>query len=219
MSHRGQEKSIVWEFFTVNAEDPSRVTCNLCDNSVSRGGKNETKKKAYTTTNMNKHLKSKHQAELKEKEDELKEEKEAKEDKKRRSMTDFVTVSTSKKLKGENQPSSSHSSQITLQETVERSKKWDINHEKARKIHVAIGEMMALDVQPFSIVEDIGFNRLMHLLKPNYEIPSRKYFTTNIIPELHSTVMAKVQLNIDSATNISFTTDIWTNNADASFIR
>ena len=134
-------------------------------------------------------------------------------------MTDFVTVSTSKKLKGENQPSSSHSSQITLQETMERSKKWDINHEQARKIHVAIGEMIALDVQPFSIVEDIGFNRLMHLLKPNYEIPSRKYFTTNIIPELHSKVMAKVQLNIDNATNISFTTDIWTNNADASFIR
>ena len=78
MSHRGQEKSIVWEFFTINAEDPSQVTCNLCDNSLSRRGKNETK--AYTTTNMNKHLKSQHQAELKEKEDELKAKKEAKED-------------------------------------------------------------------------------------------------------------------------------------------
>lgn len=79
--------------------------------------------------------------------------------------------------------------------------------------------MIALDCQPFSIVEDIGFTRLMKLLKPNYDLPSRKYFTTKIIPDLHNKAMTKIQNCIKEASNMSFTTDIWTNNADASFIR
>ena len=78
--------------------------------------------------------------------------------------------------------------------------------------------MVAFDVQPFSIVKDVGFRRLMKLLKPNYELPSRKYFTATIIPSLHIKVMNKRQSKIDEATNTSFTSDIWTNNADTSFI-
>ena len=45
------------------------------------------------------------------------------------------------------------SRQLTLQET----RKWDINDPHAQQIHTRIGEMMALDYQPFSIVSDVGF--------------------------------------------------------------
>ena len=79
--------------------------------------------------------------------------------------------------------------------------------------------MIALDSQPFSIVEEVGFKRLMKVLKPNYELPSRKYFTSNIIPTIYSRVGAKIKKSIDQASNLSFTTVIWTNNANASFIR
>ena len=67
-------------------------------------------------------------------------------------------------------------SQKTLQETYELKKIWDINRGQAQKIHFAIGEMIALDSQPFPIVEDVDFKRLMKLFKPYYESPSRKYF-------------------------------------------
>ena len=137
-----------------------------------------------------------------------------------------MSVTTSKK----NRPNSSLSeasssdtggsySQKTLEETYELKKIWDINSSQAQKIHFAIGEMIALDSQPFSIVEDVGFKRLMKVLKPNYELPSRKYFTSNIIPTIYSRVGAKIKKSIDQASNLSFTTDIWTNNANASFIR
>ncbi|KAL7639624.1 UNVERIFIED_CONTAM: hypothetical protein RMT77_010125 [Armadillidium vulgare] len=36
---------------------------------------------------------------------------------------------------------------------------------------------------------------------------------------MHSKVLTKIVKRINEASNVSFTTDIWTNNADASFIR
>ena len=35
-------------------------------------------------------------------------------------------------------------------------KKWDCNDKRAQELHFAIGEMIALDNQPLSIVDDIG---------------------------------------------------------------
>ena len=78
--------------------------------------------------------------------------------------------------------------------------------------------MIAVDGQPYSIVEDIGFNRLMKSLKPNYVLPSRKYFNTNIVPKIQERVLKKVKDIVNSSDNISFTTDIWTNNANNSYI-
>ena len=36
-------------------------------------------------------------------------------------------------------------------------KRWDINDSRAQNIHTKMGEMIALDYQPFSVVEDVGF--------------------------------------------------------------
>jgi len=70
--------------------------------------------------------------------------------------------------------------------------------------------MIAVDIQPYSIVEDDGFKSLMSLMDPRYVLPSRKYFTEKVIPEMYDTVMASVQADIDKAKFVSFTTDTWT---------
>jgi len=52
-------------------------------------------------------------------------------------------------------------------------------------VHKKLGEMIALDCQPLTIVEDIGlnsFNSFVKKLEPRYVIPSRKYFSGNVIP-------------------------------------
>ena len=36
-------------------------------------------------------------------------------------------------------------------------KYWDINDERSKALNYKIGEMIALDNQPFTIVKDIGF--------------------------------------------------------------
>ena len=58
----------------------------------------------------------------------------------------------------------------------------------------------------------------MKKLKPNYQLPRRKYFSEKILPSIHASVNAKVKTIIDRAENISLTTDIWTSNNNASFI-
>ena len=224
MAHRGQEKSIVWRLSKINEDDHTKVTCNLCQKVLSRGGKTLN---TFSTSNMKKHLKSVHPNEFAEEELAVEADNQEKALTKERQMSDYVTISTRKKMKMDDQrPStsgtsraSSSGSQLTLKETVELKKLWDINSSQAQQIHYSIGEMIAVDCQPFSIVEDPGFQRLMKLLKPTYNLPSRKYFSTKIIPDIHAKVYGKVEKTLTEACNMSFTTDIWTNNADASFIR
>jgi hypothetical protein len=230
MAHRGQPRSIVWRLSKVKEDDATKVVCNICNKVLSRGGKSE---RFFSTTNMKKHLISQHKEKY-EDEERLAIEEAVAAGRDKRTIINFVTVNPPAKrirheLDGTSAPSASTSgssslvdsslTQQTLEETLGLKKIFDINSPQAQKIHYAIGEMIALDTQPFSIVEDIGFKRLMHLVKPSYQLPSRKYFTTNIIPDMHTKIMAKIHQTVNRATNMSFTTDIWTNNSDASFIR
>jgi len=45
---------------------------------------------------------------------------------------------------------------------------------RAKKIDLALVEMVALDVKPMSVVEDIGFMKLLYILNLRYQPPSRK---------------------------------------------
>ena len=69
----------------------------------------------------------------------------------------------------------SASKQLSLMEVQDRGRKWDINDVIVQRVHKFVMEMIALDNQPFSLVEDIGFVRLLQVLKPRYTFPSRKY--------------------------------------------
>ena len=96
---------------------------------------------------------------------------------------------------------------------------WDINDHRAIKIHNHIGEMMALDIQPYSIVEDLGFRKLIEEMCPNYQIPSRSYFSENIVPQIYNNLFNSIKSNISAASYISLTTDIWTaNSSNVAFI-
>ncbi|KAI4903953.1 hypothetical protein NFI96_023418, partial [Prochilodus magdalenae] len=98
-----------------------------------------------------------------------------------------------------------------IDELLQKSKKFDKNSPKATAITAKVMEFIALDDQPFSVVEDVGFRRLLEHLEPRYTIPSRRYFSDVALPELHSLVATRVHKLInDNVTAISLTTDIWT---------
>ena len=67
--------------------------------------------------------------------------------------------------------------QMSIQTSFDRACVWDINSGSAKKITQLIGEMMVLDNQPFLMVEDLGFQRLMKHLAPSYSLPSRFHFS------------------------------------------
>lgn len=79
--------------------------------------------------------------------------------------------------------SRSRERQLTLKETSERKLLWDINDPKSRKYHYLIGEMIALDNEPLSLVERVGFQRLMEIAVPHYRVPGRTYMTEKIVPD------------------------------------
>ena len=79
---------------------------------------------------------------------------------------------------------------------LKRQKKWEIDDHHALRIHPKIGEMIALDYPPFSIVDDVGFNCLLQVLEPQYTIPSRKYFTETVPPNIYERLRQKVKIKI-----------------------
>ena len=78
----------------------------------------------------------------------------------------------------------------------------------AQHIHTRIGEMIALDYQPFSIVDDVGFIRLLHSLEPRY-VMCRRYVTETVMPKIYATVRKQVEVEIAGVSHIHFTSDLW----------
>ncbi|CAH2207636.1 jg12313, partial [Pararge aegeria aegeria] len=74
------------------------------------------------------------------------------------------------------------------------------------------------DMQPFSIVEDKGFQKLLSWI-PGYIPPSRKTISNSLIPALHEKILNECRdiLNTEAVT-ACITTDCWTSNNNDSFI-
>ena len=77
-----------------------------------------------------------------------------------------------------------------------------------------IVEMIANDIQPFSMVEDIVFRNVISYACPNYEMPHRTYFNEKEMPKLYAEVVnnlkRKLNTNNDNSATMSITTDVWT---------
>ena len=145
--------------------------------------------KTFTTTNLVGHLR-KHPSEYKQYEDE-------------KAAANDAAVNEQACRSRSNQK------QLTLEESDSRSRIWDINNPRAARVSRKIGEMIALDSQPMSIVDDVGFVRLLQTIEPRYSIPSRKYITDTVLPRIHSDVLEKVKNELEEARWISCTSDIW----------
>lgn len=45
-------------------------------------------------------------------------------------------------------------------------------------------EFISVDIQPLSVVDNIGFRRLINSLQPRYKLPSRWFFTNTLMPDM-----------------------------------
>ena len=190
-----RKRNLIWEYFRIDPKDDKKALCVTCGESISRGG---TTAKNFNTSNLRYHLQRVHIAKFEELE--LKQQEEA--DKK----AEEYEVKQRK----------TDARQLTLAEVKERKDLWNYGHPQHKKVTGWIAEMIAIDSQPFSIVEDTGFLRLLSNICPLYALPSRKYFAEKVIPEMFSTIKAQLMKDIHpdgDSFPISFTTDIWTRDA------
>ena len=96
-------------------------------------------------------------------------------------------------------------------QSFERVRTFQRDNSKAKSINAKIMEFIAFDNQPFSVMDYVGFRRLVEHLEPWYTLPSRRYFSDAALPELHSIVETHIhELFAMGITAINFTTDIWT---------
>lgn len=86
------------------------------------------------------------------------------------------------------------------------------------KMSRAIGKFIATDLRPFSMVESAGFKLLLSALEPRHQLPSRTYFSDNIIPELYKQTHTEVMGELKSAEMVYLTTDVWISRATESYI-
>ncbi|KAL1264138.1 hypothetical protein QQF64_004493 [Cirrhinus molitorella] len=65
-------------------------------------------------------------------------------------------------------------------------------YDKQSKCHKditrAVTNFLAKDMMPFSMVDGMGFRKIMSVIGPRFELPSRKYFSCTAIPALYGEV-------------------------------
>ena len=183
MSAETRRKSPIWEYFEVT-EDARFARCKACKMKISRGGQTT---KTFNTTNLQHHLRTRHQDRSAAYERAIEEEK--------------VKANDRKQTKA---------SACFLQQSLLDVRKWDINNSRAQRVHQLIAEMIALDSQPLSIVNYVGFTRLLRELEPRYSLPSRRYITETVLPKVYEEVRSGVRKQVDGVSFFSFTTDGWT---------
>ena len=145
--------------------DDTKAICNHYKVTISRGGKNP---KMFGTTNSQKYLRLNHTLE-------------------------YSSLEVSEQARETENIDETNSGVIkTLDDYVQKVTPFGINHPTARKTTRSVAEMIALDNQPFSIVDDLGFKNLVRVLEPRYNLPSCRYFAEVVIPDVYQQVKGRV---------------------------
>lgn len=114
------------------------------------------------------------------------------------------------KIVSSDNKSQSPGKQQDIAASFDRAKAWEFNDPRSLRLHRGIAEMVALDDQPFSVVDNKGFRRVMQLAEPRYSLPSDTYLRQTAVPDLFKSLREKVTDVIRDVTFVSFTTDTWT---------
>ncbi|KAL7874942.1 hypothetical protein SRHO_G00059120 [Serrasalmus rhombeus] len=78
--------------------------------------------------------------------------------------------------------------------------------------------MIATDNQPFTVVSDVGFRRLMAVVEPKYNLKSEKYYRTEMLDSVHTKVVKKIKALTapdNAGPHLSFTTDCWSGETES----
>ena len=98
--------------------------------------------------------------------------------------------------------------QLILETTEDRVNLWNPSDPRAQRITHCISEMVALDCQSLSVVEDTGFLRLMKEVEPRYMVPSRKHITDVTLSRIMNGITMEVKKELSSVQWYISTTDI-----------
>ena len=99
--------------------------------------------------------------------------------------------------------------QLSILDSIKATQKYDRNGRKWQKLTDAVTYCIGKDMLPVHTVEKEGFANLLKQFDPQYELPSRKYFSKTAIPKLYESTRESVLHNIKNLKSYSATTDMW----------
>lgn len=106
----------------------------------------------------------------------------------------------------------------TIDKFVKTQETYEPSSLKKRNIDRAVARMVAQDVQPYSIVEDVGFKNLIKLLDPRYELPSRTTLQNVHMKNMYDEVKAILKSQLENVKYCSVTTDGWTSKSGTNYL-
>ncbi|XP_065261466.1 zinc finger BED domain-containing protein 4 [Emys orbicularis] len=187
-----KKTSKLWNHFSICSADSTKVICMHCGRTISRGKKPIN----LGTSCLLRHLQRFHNNVLK---------------------TDVSETVLSSSMDNHKPLSTELLGSSTFDET---NDKFCDSHPVAKKITSLVAEMIALDLQPYSFVDNIGFNRLLEYLQPQYSLPSPSYFSRTAIPEMYDNVKQIIISHLKKAESgvIHFTSGIWMSNQTREYL-
>ncbi len=106
---------------------------------------------------------------------------------------------------------------ITIEKLFVQQTKYSSTSSRKKSIDEAVFRMIVKDMQPISVVEDEGFQSLLHVLDPRYQLPSRKS-TMRMLPDEYNKQVEKIKKDIAEVPHVALTSDLWTSRATESYI-
>ncbi|XP_073670235.1 E3 SUMO-protein ligase ZBED1-like [Paramisgurnus dabryanus] len=80
---------------------------------------------------------------------------------------------------------------------------------RKKMVDEALVNMVIKDSQPFSVVDDVGFRELVHVLDPSYVLPTRKALKS-MVDSKYEEAKEKAKEKLDNVVAVSLTSDMWT---------
>ncbi|XP_056138846.1 zinc finger BED domain-containing protein 4-like [Lampris incognitus] len=117
-----------------------------------------------------------------------------------------------KKRESESHQDEATSSQPTIEDMFQKQRKWTNSDDTSKLMDKLVLEMIVTDNQPFSVVSDVGFKRLMAAAEPRHALKSDKYYRIEKLQEVHHKIVDKIKALIqpeNAGYFLSFTTDCW----------
>ena len=191
--------SPVWKHFTPDKTDKKFAICNHCKASISRGSDIPRKQ---TTKSLELHLKKQHPNEFKPSKNEA----ESSNLKRPANEESDCVRLFNLRSKKDRKTMLCH----TIPGWVASTNKYDFHSEKAQSLHKSAFEMIVLDGQPFTFVNDPGFIRLCYQMDPRFELASDKYYRDKLEPVFQN-VKSKLKalLEHQNPSTIAISLDGW----------
>lgn len=213
-----RQKSWVWEYFSIDPGNPTRVTCMICQQMVKRG----TDPKRLGTSSLGNHIKHNHsvvymrQKHLGGPQPGGAEPPHAP----RGAAPKCKQRSGTGRAPPVPRAPGSIYAQLSLQESSARGSKYPRAHPRALALNAACAKMLALDLLPFSHVEGEGFREMMAVAAPRWQVPSRSFFSKKAVPELGRAVKtaALQALGGCEGGRVHLAVDVWTGGQSTDYL-